>query len=75
MKVKTKSGDDITLEFTDTFFETFQGTPEELQQIMQMIIEQVKDGSLFEQSEPVAEEPVTEDEYNEMLIQSKRRLQ
>jgi hypothetical protein len=56
MKVKTKSGETITLEFLDSFFESFSGTDEELQKIMQDIIDMVGDGTLMDESVPVEEE-------------------
>lgn len=75
MKVKTKTGDDINLEFTDTFFESFEGTPEKLKEIMEMIINQVQDGSLFEEAEPVGAEELTEDEIETWKNNSKRNIQ
>lgn len=75
MKVKTKTGDDINLEFTDTFFESFEGTPEELKELMEMIINQVQDGSLFEEAEPIGAEELTEDEIETWKNNSKRNIQ
>ena len=75
MKVKTNSGDSIDLEFSDMFFETFKGSPDELKELMEMIINQVKDGSLFEESQPVDVENLTEDEIQTFVNNSKRTLQ
>lgn len=75
MKVKTKTGEDINLHFTDTFFESFEGSPEELEELMKTIINQVQDGSLFEKSEPIEAVELTEDEIETWKNNSKRKLQ
>lgn len=62
MKVKTKSGEEINVNFTGSFFESFEGTEEELQKLMNEIIEKVQDGTLTEDSELVDVVDMTEEE-------------
>jgi predicted DNA-binding antitoxin AbrB/MazE fold protein len=69
MKVKTKDGEEITLEFMDSFFESFNGTDEELQKLMEEIISKVQNGTLMEDSEPVDFEEVDDDIALERKLQ------
>lgn len=76
MKVKTKDGTEMNVQFEDTFFESFEGTDEELQQLMQEIIDMVKNGTLEEQAELINVEEMTEDEikeFEESLEKAKKR--
>jgi len=66
MKVKTKSGEEITLEFMNSFFESFTGTEEELQKLMNEIIEKVQNETLYDDSEPVDILDVTEEQWEEI---------
>jgi len=69
MKIKTPDGEEITLEFMDSFFESFEGTDEELQKLMEEIIAKVQSGTLMEDSEPVDIEEIDEDSYQERKLQ------
>lgn len=62
MKVKTKSGEEIDIQFMGSFFESFNGTQEELQQLMNEIIEKVQNETLYEDSELVDVVDMTEEE-------------
>lgn len=76
MKVKTKDGTEMNVQFENTFFEAFKGTDEELQKLMQEIIDMVKDGTLEEQAELVNVEEMTEEEiiqFEESLDKAKKR--
>ena len=72
MKIKTPDGEEITLEFMDSFFESFEGTDEELQKLMEEIIAKVQNGTLMEDSEPVDFEEIDDDSddlYKERKLQ------
>lgn len=80
MKIKTDDGEELTLEFADTFFETFPGTPEELEELMSTLVEKIKDGSFFDEIEPAEEYGLDDDDDIEELIysleqQKKRTIQ
>lgn len=62
MKVKTKSGEEIDVQFTGSFFKSFEGTEEELQKLMNEIIEKVRNETLTEDSELVDVVDMTEEE-------------
>lgn len=62
MKVKTKSGEEIDIQFMGSFFESFNGTQEELQELMNEIIEKVQNETLYEDSELVDVVDMTEEE-------------
>lgn len=62
MKVRTKSGEEIDIQFMGSFFESFNGTQEELQQLMNEIIEKVQNETLYEDSELVDVVDMTEEE-------------
>jgi hypothetical protein len=66
MKVKTKSGEEIDIQFMGTFFESFEGTEEELQKLMSEIIEKVQDETLYKDSEPVDIIDVTPEQWDEI---------
>lgn len=65
MKVKTESGEEIDVQFMGSFFESFNGTQEELQQLMNEIIEKVQNGTLYEDSELVDIVDMTEEEIDD----------
>lgn len=67
MKIRNNKGEEITLEFADDFFDTFPGIPEELQEVMDSLVEMIKDGSLFENSEPLSIEDLDEDEADAIM--------
>lgn len=50
----------LKIVFADSFFASFDGTDEELQELMQEIQRQVETGEFFENSEPVDEEEAAE---------------
>lgn len=66
MKVKTKSGEEIDIQFMGSFFESFTGTEEELQKLMNEIIEKVQNETLYEDSEPVDIIDVTPEQWEEI---------
>jgi radical SAM superfamily enzyme YgiQ (UPF0313 family) len=65
MKVKTDSGEEITVQFADDFFDG--GSPEEMQELLAVFVEKLKDGSLFEDSEPISIEDLSEEEADELM--------
>lgn len=67
MKVKTDSGEEITVQFADDFFDGFDGPPEEMEEMLAVFVEKLKDGSLFEDSEPISIEDLSEDEADELM--------
>jgi len=67
MKIKTDSGEEITVQFGDKFFEDFDGKPEEMEELLAVFVEKLKDGSLFEDAEPIAIEELDEDEADEIM--------
>lgn len=76
MKVKTKDGTEMNVQFEDTFFESFEGTDEELQELMQQIIDMVRNGTLEEQAELFDVEELSEEEAGELeeaLDKAKKR--
>ena len=67
MKVKTDSGEEFTVQFADDFFEDFDGSPEDMQELLAVFVEKLKDGSLFEDAEPISIEDLDEDEADEIM--------
>lgn len=67
MKIKTDDGQEITVQFADSFFEDFDGTPEEMEEMLAIFVEKLKDGSLFDEAEPVMIEELDEDEADEIM--------
>lgn len=66
MKVKTKTGEEIEIQFMNSFFESFTGTEEELQKLMNEIIEKVQNETLYGESEPVDIIDVTPEQWDEI---------
>jgi hypothetical protein len=66
MKVKTESGEEIDVQLNEIieFFESFVGSQEELQQLMNEVIEKVQNGTLYEDSELVDIVDMTEEEVD-----------
>ena len=67
MKIKTDTGEEITVEFADGFFEEFDGTTEEMEKVLQMLSDKIKDGSLFADSVPFSVEDLDEDEAEAIM--------
>ena len=67
MKIKTDTGEEIAVEFADGFFEDFDGTPEEMQELLDALFDKIKDGSIFDEAEPVAVEELDEDEADAIM--------
>ena len=51
---------DLKIEFAPGCFDDWDGTPEELQEMIAQIHQMVADGTLFENSEPVPPEEIEE---------------
>lgn len=77
MKVKTNLGEEFDVEFSQDFFTNFDGTDEELQELMTDIIAKIQDGTLFDEAEPLYEEELSEEEAELFMqaIENKRTLQ
>ena len=67
MKIKTDDGEEIAIEFAEGFFEDFDGTPEQMQELMDFLAAKIKDGSLFDEAEPFAIEDLDEDEADMIM--------
>ena len=67
MKIKTDSGEEITVKFADDFFDGFDGPPEEMEELLAVFVEKLKDGSLFTDAEPISIEDLDEDEADELM--------
>ena len=60
----------VKVTFADGCFDGFDGTQEELQDLIAQIHQAVQDGSLLRDSEPI---DLTEDELDEMLKKNSRQ--
>jgi hypothetical protein len=65
--------DSFFVEFADSFFETFTGTDEELQEVLNSLVEMIKDGTLFAESEPFSEEDLTDEEAEALMSSFNRK--
>lgn len=72
MKVKNKQGQEMTVTFAESFFEDFEGTPEEMEELLATISEMIADGSLFEKSIPFSMDELDEDEAEELMEQMRQ---
>ena len=73
MKIKTKDGEEIIVEFADSFFETFPGTDEEMQELLTSLSEMISDGTFFDKAEPFDVEDLDEDEADALMEALERR--
>lgn len=67
MKIKTDSGEEITVQFGESFFDNFDGKPEEMEELLAVFVSKLKDGSLFEEAEPIMMEDLDDDEADEIM--------
>ncbi|MCA6384947.1 MAG: hypothetical protein IM620_15860 [Cytophagales bacterium] len=78
MKVKTNTGEEIEIKFEKSFFDSFEGTDAELQEVMQKVIDMVKNETLVESSESVDIDDLPDDEQEALassLFNIKDKLQ
>jgi len=78
MKVKTNTGEEIEIKFEKSFFDSFEGTDAELQEVMQKVIDMVKNETLAESSESVDIDDLPDDEQEALassLFNIKDKLQ
>jgi nitrogen regulatory protein PII-like uncharacterized protein len=59
--------DKIKVEFAPGAFDSFEGTQEELDELIKMIQDKAEDGSLFEESRPIDIEELVENMTDEQL--------
>jgi hypothetical protein len=67
MKIKTDNGEEIAIEFAEGFFDSFEGTPEEMQEMLDAVFGKIKDGTFFDDAEPFDMEELDEDEADEIM--------
>lgn len=78
MKIKTEDGEELEVQFADSFFDKFDGTDEELQELIQILTDKIKDGSLFEEAELIDEQELDDEEaemWSTSLKTNKHTLQ
>lgn len=64
----------IKVEFAPGAFDSFEGTQEELDELIKMIQDKANDGSLFEESRPIDFDQLVEDMTDEQLEALARQL-
>lgn len=64
----------IKVEFAPGAFDNFEGTQEELDELVKMIQDKANDGSLFEESNPISFDQLVEDMTDEQLEALARQL-
>lgn len=78
MKVKTNTGEEIEISFQKSFFDSFKGTDAELQEVMQRVIDMVKNDTLMETAELIDIEELNDDEQTALatsILDIKDKLQ